>query len=109
MYRKVLLCYDGTAEGRKALREGAEIAYATGAEAHLLAICRSLVASSLPEGVTPELVARGRHARARRLRGGCRTLAPRGGRSQAQRARRQGAGLARVRRPDRADPALRRE
>lgn len=57
MYRKVLLCYDGTAEGRKALREGAEIAYATGAEAHLLAICRSLVASSVPEGVTPELVA----------------------------------------------------
>lgn len=57
MYRKVLLCYDGTAEGRKALREGAEIAYATRAEAHLLAICRSLVASSVPEGVTPELVA----------------------------------------------------
>jgi nucleotide-binding universal stress UspA family protein len=57
MYRKVLLCYDGTAEGRKALREGAEIAYATGAEAHLLAICRSLIAGSVPEGVTPELVA----------------------------------------------------
>lgn len=57
MYRKVLLCYDGTAEGRKALREGAEIAYATGAQAYLLAICRSLVASSVPEGVTPELVA----------------------------------------------------
>ncbi len=57
MYRKVLLCYDGSAEGRKALREGAEIAYATRAEAHLLAICRSLVARSVPEGVTPELVA----------------------------------------------------
>lgn len=57
MYRKVLLCYDGSAEGRRALREGAEVAYATGAEAHLLAICRSLVASSVPEGVTPELVA----------------------------------------------------
>ena len=57
MYRKVLLCYDGSAEGRKALREGAEIAYATGAETHLLAICRSLISSSVPEGVTPELVA----------------------------------------------------
>ncbi len=56
MYRKVLLCYDGSAEGRKALREGAEIAYATHAEAHLLAICRSLVANSVPEGVSPELV-----------------------------------------------------
>jgi nucleotide-binding universal stress UspA family protein len=57
MYRKVLLCYDGSAEGRRALREGAELARAAGAPAYLLAICRSLVTSSVPEGVTPELVA----------------------------------------------------
>ena len=56
MYRKVLLCYDGSAEGRKALREGAELARAMGSEAYLLAICRSLIATSLPEGVTPQLV-----------------------------------------------------
>lgn len=56
MYRRVLLCYDGSAEGRKALREGAELARAMGSEAHLLAICRSLIGSSVPEGVTPELV-----------------------------------------------------
>lgn len=57
MYRRILLCYDGSAEGSKALREGALIAVATRAEAHLLAVCRSMVQSSVPEGVTPELVA----------------------------------------------------
>jgi nucleotide-binding universal stress UspA family protein len=57
MYRKILLCYDGTVEGRRALRQGAEVAMAMHSEAYLLAICRSMVAQSVPEGVTPELVA----------------------------------------------------
>ena len=26
MYRNILLCYDGTAEGRRALRQGADVA-----------------------------------------------------------------------------------
>jgi nucleotide-binding universal stress UspA family protein len=56
MYRRVLLCYDGTAEGRKALREGAQVAIAMKAETFLLAICRNTVASTPPEGMTPELV-----------------------------------------------------
>ena len=56
MYRKILLCYDGSAEGRKALYEGAQLAQATGSQAHLLAICRSLIRTSVPEGVTPALV-----------------------------------------------------
>jgi len=56
VYRRILLCYDGTAEGRRALREGAEIATATRAEVCLLAICRSLVAGATPEGVTTMLV-----------------------------------------------------
>jgi nucleotide-binding universal stress UspA family protein len=56
MYRKVLLCYDGTREGRRALRQGADVVIAMKAEAHLLAICQSLVAAAIPEGVTPELV-----------------------------------------------------
>jgi nucleotide-binding universal stress UspA family protein len=56
MYRKVLLCYDGTAEGRRALREGAELAISMHAETYLLAICRSMMSSATPEGVTPELV-----------------------------------------------------
>ena len=57
MYRKILLCYDGTAEGRRALRQGAEVAMAMKSDAYLLAICRNMVATSVPEGVTPELVA----------------------------------------------------
>ena len=56
MYKTVLLCYDGSAEGRKALREGAMLARAMGSEAHLLAICRSIVSTSPPEGVTSVLV-----------------------------------------------------
>jgi nucleotide-binding universal stress UspA family protein len=56
MYRCVLLCYDGSAEGRRALREGAHVALAAGAQAHLLAICRNLVTTASPEGLTPALL-----------------------------------------------------
>jgi nucleotide-binding universal stress UspA family protein len=52
MFRKVLLCYDGSAEGRRALRQGADIAIAMRSEAYLLAICRALPSSLVPEGVT---------------------------------------------------------
>jgi len=38
MYRKILLAYDGTREGRAVLREGADLAKAFGAEAILLSI-----------------------------------------------------------------------
>jgi len=58
MYRKVLLCYDGSAEGRRALRQGADVVMCMKCEAYLLAICQSAVASSIPEGVTPQLVER---------------------------------------------------
>lgn len=57
MYRKVLLCYDGTLEGRRALREGGEVVVAMQSAAYLLAICRNMMATSVPEGITPELVA----------------------------------------------------
>ena len=56
MFRKVLLCYDGTAQGRSALREGADVVICMKSEAYLLAISTSLVTSAIPEGVTPELV-----------------------------------------------------
>ncbi len=56
MYQSILLCYDGTAEGRRALRHGADVAIAMKSRAYLLAICRNMLASSVPEGVTPELV-----------------------------------------------------
>jgi nucleotide-binding universal stress UspA family protein len=56
MYRKVLLCYDGSREGRRALRQGADVVVCMKSDAHLLAICRNLVSSSIPEAVTPALV-----------------------------------------------------
>ena len=52
MYRRILLCYDGTAEGRNALKEGAEIAIAMKADTHLLAILRSGAGMNVPDGYT---------------------------------------------------------
>ncbi|MHB1516153.1 MAG: universal stress protein [Acidiferrobacteraceae bacterium] len=40
MYRCILLCYNGTLEGRRVLKEGAELARRFDAETHLLAISR---------------------------------------------------------------------
>ncbi|HEU4589996.1 MAG TPA: universal stress protein [Steroidobacteraceae bacterium] len=57
MYRNILLCYDGTVEGRRALRQGAEVAMCMKSRAYLLAICRNMLSTAVPEGVTPELVA----------------------------------------------------
>jgi nucleotide-binding universal stress UspA family protein len=56
MYQNILLCYDGTAEGRRALRHGADVAIAMKSRAYLLAICRNMLSTAVPEGVTPELV-----------------------------------------------------
>ena len=53
MYSKVLLCYDGTAEGRRALRHGADVVVCMKSEAYLLAIVQNMVAAAIPEGVTP--------------------------------------------------------
>jgi nucleotide-binding universal stress UspA family protein len=55
VFRKVLLAYDGTVEGRRALRQGAEVAFCMKSETYLLAICQSYLATAIPEGVTPEL------------------------------------------------------
>jgi nucleotide-binding universal stress UspA family protein len=55
VFGKVLLAYDGTAEGRHALRQGAEVAMCMKSETYLLAICQSYLATAIPEGVTPEL------------------------------------------------------
>ncbi len=66
MFRRVLLCYDGSAEGRRALRQGADIAIAMHADTFLLAICRALPATLVPEGVTPWFV-NDRFSRARTL------------------------------------------
>ena len=42
MYRKILLTYDGTIEGRRALHEGAEVARTFGAQTHLLAVIAAM-------------------------------------------------------------------
>ncbi len=41
VFRTMLLCYDGTREGRTALKQGAELAAACGAFVHLLAVVRT--------------------------------------------------------------------
>lgn len=56
MYRRVLLCYDGTREGRRALRQGADIVVSMAAQAYLLAIHQHLVTRAIPDAVTPALV-----------------------------------------------------
>src|ERR1043165_3141618 len=66
MYRKVLLCYDGSREGRHALKQGAAVVICMKTQAYLLAICQNAVSRSIPEGVTPEL-ARSENSRAEGL------------------------------------------
>jgi nucleotide-binding universal stress UspA family protein len=55
MYQKILLCYDGSAEGRRALKQGADVVMATKARAHLLAICPNMLVNAVPEAITPQL------------------------------------------------------
>jgi nucleotide-binding universal stress UspA family protein len=52
MYQKILLCYDGTAEGRNALKEGADVAICMHADTYLLAIIRNTGGPVVPEGFT---------------------------------------------------------
>jgi nucleotide-binding universal stress UspA family protein len=51
MYRKVLLAYDGSIEGRRALREGAKLAQLCGAEVFLLAVVEITSVASLEGGL----------------------------------------------------------
>jgi nucleotide-binding universal stress UspA family protein len=41
-FQNILLCYDATREGRRALLQGAELAESVGAETHLLAIASAI-------------------------------------------------------------------
>lgn len=50
MYRKVLLAYDGSIEGRRALREGARIAQLCGAQVFLLAVVEVSAGTGTLEG-----------------------------------------------------------
>jgi nucleotide-binding universal stress UspA family protein len=51
MFKRVLLCYDGSEAGRRALRRGAELAILVGAHVYVLSI--------IPGGVTDAAVAAG--------------------------------------------------
>ncbi len=53
MYRKILLAYDGTREGRAVLREGAELAQRCGAGVHLLAVVHPGTGILFAEGADP--------------------------------------------------------
>jgi nucleotide-binding universal stress UspA family protein len=66
MFRRVLLCYDGTREGRRALKRGADVVLCMKSEAYLLAISGNLVTTAIPEGVTP-LLCEGEGSRAEAL------------------------------------------
>ena len=50
MYKKVLLAYDGSIEGRLALREGAKLAQFCGAEVFLLAVVETASSVATLEG-----------------------------------------------------------
>src|ERR1700732_4747494 len=52
LYKKVLLAYDGSVEGRLALREGAKLAQFCGAEVFLLAVVEPSFGATLEGGVT---------------------------------------------------------
>ena len=51
MYKKVLLAYDGSIEGRRALREGAKLAQLCRAEVFLLAVVEITSVASLEGGM----------------------------------------------------------
>jgi nucleotide-binding universal stress UspA family protein len=48
-FQNILLCYDSTREGRRALLQGAELAQKLGAQTHLLAIAATIVGGSMVE------------------------------------------------------------
>ncbi|MDE3021738.1 MAG: universal stress protein [Pseudomonadota bacterium] len=54
MYQKILLAYDGSREGRAALRQGAEIATALQAETHLLAVIRPMPNLGFSDGMVSD-------------------------------------------------------
>ena len=51
MYQRVLLAYDGSIEGRTALREGALLARRYGAQVFVLSVIREAAGTKLGEGV----------------------------------------------------------
>jgi nucleotide-binding universal stress UspA family protein len=57
MYQRIVLAYDGTVEGRRALREGALLAKASGARAFLLSVAPQSAGLMLGDGALPGAIA----------------------------------------------------
>lgn len=56
-YRNIVLAYDGTAEGQRALQEGAEIARRFQAHVHLLAVIKYSAGAAMGQGFDPRALA----------------------------------------------------
>ncbi|WP_298134634.1 universal stress protein [Acidiferrobacter sp.] len=54
VFRKMLLCYDGTRESHAALRRGAELARGCSATVHLLAVVRTSATSIVGESLSSD-------------------------------------------------------
>jgi nucleotide-binding universal stress UspA family protein len=52
-YRNILLAYDGSLEGRRALLEGTEVAKCFKARTHLLAVIKPTVGTAMAQGLAP--------------------------------------------------------
>ena len=52
-FKNLLLCYDATLEGRRALIRGADLAQILGAETHLLAVAGALVGGAMVDQPSP--------------------------------------------------------
>ncbi|HTH17787.1 MAG TPA: universal stress protein [Magnetospirillum sp.] len=84
MYRHVLLAYDGTREGACALRQGAELAQATGAEVTLLAVIPARPGVLIAEAVGGDLLGHEQELYGEVLELGLELLAKRGLRAEGK-------------------------
>ncbi|RAK50657.1 universal stress protein, partial [Phenylobacterium soli] len=57
MYKRILLAFDGSVEGRTALREGALLAKSCGAQVHLLSVVSETGGMAIGEGAFAGAVA----------------------------------------------------
>ena len=74
MYRRIVLAYDGTREGRGALREGALLAKGCGAQVFLLSVVAETTGVQIGESALPGAVAHGQTAYAAILQEGVERL-----------------------------------
>lgn len=67
MFKRVLLCYDGTEAGRRALRRGAELAVLLGAQVHVLSIVTEVADAAVLAGAAGQACIVDEPARQRKL------------------------------------------